>query len=95
MLSVKDVTTIYETLLSSPGMNDTVKIDLRVPRKNILFLVRVLQLGLSLRSQTPKGDLINVISNETGDELMENTAEILRKSGLTELYDKLNSLHHE
>ena len=95
MLSVKDVTTIYETLLSSPGMNDTVKIDLRVPRKNILFLVRVIQLGLSLRSQTPKGDLINMISNETGEELAEGTAEILRKSGLTELYDKLNSLHHE
>ena len=95
MLSVKDVTTIYETLLSSPGMNDTVKIDLRVPRKNILFLVRVIQLGLSLRSQTPKGDLINMISNETGEELTEGTAEILRKSGLTELYDKLNSLHHE
>ncbi len=95
MLSVKDVTTIYETLLSSPGMNDTVKIDLRVPRKNILFLVRVIQLGLSLKGQTQKGDLINIISNETGEELIESTAEILRKSGLTELYDKLNSLHHE
>lgn len=95
MLSVKDVTTIYETLLSSPGMNDTVKIDLRVPRKNILFLVRLIQLGLSLKSQTPKGDLINIISNETGEELNESTAEILRKSGLTELYEKLNSLHHE
>lgn len=30
---------IYETLLTFPGMTDTVKIDIRVPRKNMLLLV--------------------------------------------------------
>lgn len=38
MLSLKDVTIVYETLLSSQGMNNNMKIDLHFPRKNILQL---------------------------------------------------------
>ncbi len=33
MLSQEDATMVYETLLSSPGINDTVKFDIRMPRK--------------------------------------------------------------
>ena len=56
MLSTKDVAMIYETLLSSPGMNDAVRIDVKLPRKNVLLLTKVIELGLSLKDQTPKGD---------------------------------------
>ncbi len=33
MLSTKDVAIIYETLLTSPGMSDSEKIDVRMPHK--------------------------------------------------------------
>ncbi len=45
MLSAKDVAMIYETLLSSPGMNDAVRIDVKLLRKNVLLLVKVIELG--------------------------------------------------
>ena len=38
MLSAKDAAIVYETLLSSPGMNDSVKVSLQLPRKNVLLL---------------------------------------------------------
>ncbi|WP_255505129.1 hypothetical protein [Algoriphagus sp. Y33] len=34
--------TIYETLLAVPGMHDTVKIDLKIPRKTVLLLTEVI-----------------------------------------------------
>ena len=35
MLSTKDIAIIYETLLTSPGMNDSVKFDVRMPPKKM------------------------------------------------------------
>ena len=95
MLTTKDVAMIYETLLSSPGMNDAVRIDVKLPRKNVLLLVKVIELGLSLKEQTPKGDLLHSVTIETIEELRSITGEFLSKSGLTELYNKLNGLNHE
>lgn len=45
MLAKTDVARIYETVLSIPGMNDNVKINLNIPRKNILLLSRLLNGG--------------------------------------------------
>ena len=95
MLSTKDVAMIYETLLSSPGMNDAVRIDVKLPRKNVLLLAKVIEVGLSLKDQTPKGDLLHTVNIETVEELRSMTSEFLSKSGLTELYNKLNALNHE
>ena len=95
MLSTKHIAVIYETLLSSPGMNDAVRIDVKLPRKNVLLLAKVIELGLSLKDQTPKGDLLHSVNIETVEELRSITGEFLNKSGLTELYNKLNALNHE
>ena len=69
MLTTKDVAMIYETLLSSPGMNDAVRIDVKLPRKNVLLLVKVIELGLSLKEQTPKGDYCIQLTIDTVKEL--------------------------
>ena len=82
MLSTKDVAMIYETLLSSSGMNDAVRIDVKLPRKNVLLLVKVIELGLSVKEQTPKGDLLHSVNIDTIDELRNVTGEFLSKSGL-------------
>jgi hypothetical protein len=92
MLSTKDVAIIYETLLTSPGMNDSVKIDLRLPRKNVLLLTKLIELGLVLKDDTSQNGLLNAFTNDTLEEVKNITADLLSKAGLTETYNKLNSL---
>ena len=84
MLSPKDVAIVYETILSSPGMNDTVKIDLRMTRKNVLLLVGVIKAGIPA-----KEDGITSL-----EEIKSVLTQMLTKTGLTETYEKLNSLSY-
>lgn len=93
MLSAKEVTIIYETLLSSPGMNDAVKIDLRIPRKMILLLSKVIESGLILKDDAEQNGLLGIMDKETTEQLKSISGEILRKGGLTEMNDRLNSLN--
>jgi hypothetical protein len=92
MLTTKDVAIVYETLLTSPGMNDAVKVTLTIPRKDVLLLSKVIELGLSMKDDTSKGGLLSAVSGESLDELNTVAADLLKKAGLTEMYDKLNSL---
>ena len=41
-----EIAKVYETLLSIPGMNEKIKIDLRIARKNVLFLSKIIERGL-------------------------------------------------
>ena len=93
MLTSKDVAIVYETLLTSPGMNDAVKISLSIPRKNVLLLTKVLEVGLSAKDENGHAGLLAAVDNEKLEELRAVTTDLLRKAGLTEMYDKLNSLH--
>ena len=65
MLSTKDVTIVYETLLSSPGMNDAVKVDLRIPRKMVLLLTKAIELGLTLAGDTTQNGLLAITDAAT------------------------------
>ncbi|MFT3749079.1 MAG: hypothetical protein QM768_12210 [Agriterribacter sp.] len=91
MLSTKDVTVVYETLLSSPGMNDTVKISLHIPRKNVLLLSKIIELGLSVK-ENEQNNLLQVAGQEAIAELNSLTGDLLQKAGLTDMYHKLHSL---
>ncbi len=91
MLSTKDVTVVYETLLSSPGMNDSVKIFLNIPRKNVLLLTKIIELGMSAKDNE-QGGLMQIVSKESLEELNDLAGDLLQKAGLTEMYNKLNSL---
>jgi len=48
MLTTTDVTAVYETLLTSPGMNSTVKVPLQLSRETLILLTRVIEKGLCL-----------------------------------------------
>ncbi len=48
MLTTNDVAKVYDTILSMPGMNETVKIDLKISRRNVLLLNNVLERGLTV-----------------------------------------------
>lgn len=93
MLSEKEVTMLYETIMSAPGMNDAVKLDLRIPRKNVLLLVKVLEKGL----QTKPGDALEGLMRAAGENSQESVqqigSELLDKAGLSNMHTRLCTLY--
>ncbi len=93
MLTNNDIAVVYHTILCSPGMNDIVKIDLRITRKNVLLLSSVLERGLAIKeADKALVNLLNVVPKETMQELSAISEDFLHKAGLKELSDKLNEL---
>lgn len=90
-MTTDDVTRVYDTILSIPSMNETVKIDLRISRKNVLLLNSIIERGLSAKAENTT-DLINGASKENLQELKDIGGDCLQKAGLTELSEKLNAL---
>jgi hypothetical protein len=92
MPSKTEIAKIYETLLSIPGMNEKIKIDLRIPRKNVLFLSKIIERGLSTSDGNDKSlGVLETVSSETLQELILISGEILEKAGLTEMNEKLKT----
>ena len=50
---------LYDTILSIPGMNDTVKIDLKISRRNVLLLNRVIERGLTNNPEEQTSNLLD------------------------------------
>jgi len=61
MLTTNDVARVYDTILSIPGMNETVKIDLKISRKNVLLLHSVIKRGLSAKEDDKYSGLLESI----------------------------------
>lgn len=93
MLTTNDVAKVYDTILSIPGMNETVKIDMRISRKNVLLLNNVIERGLMVKEGDNSSSLLNSISEESLQELRTLASDFLQKAGLTELSEKLTSLN--
>lgn len=91
MLTTSDVAKVYDTILSIPGMNETVKIDLKISRKNVLLLHSVIKRGLSAKEDDKSSGLLESIPRETLQELQEIADDYLTKAGLTELSEKLKA----
>jgi hypothetical protein len=64
MLTTNDVAKVVDTILSIPGMNETVKIDLKVSRKNVLLLNQVIVRGLSSEGGDKNSSLLSEIPKE-------------------------------
>jgi hypothetical protein len=95
MLTTNDVAKVYDTILSIPGMNETVKIDLRISRKNVLLLNSVIERGLLAKDDDKSSNLLKSVPQETLQELRTLATDCLQKAGLIELSEKLNSLSGE
>ena len=91
MLSKTDLTRVYETLLSIPGMNDPVKIDLKLPRKQVLLLSKVIERGLAQKEGEEGPSILSLAPPETRGELVKVAEDLLAKGGLTEMNEKLKS----
>lgn len=92
MLSTKDITIVYETLLASPGMNEPVKIVLSLSRKNVLLLAKVIEMGLSSKENDNEHGIVSVAGKESFSDLTAVSAELLNKAGLQEMNSKLITL---
>jgi len=85
MLNTNDAARVMDTILSTPGMSEAVKIDFKIPRKNILLLCSVIERGLASKEE-------GQLEAEDKKSLEDFTAECLQKAGLTELHEKLKAL---
>ncbi|RZK33337.1 MAG: hypothetical protein EOO61_15495 [Hymenobacter sp.] len=82
----------YDMLLTFPGMNEAVKIDLRLSRKSILILSRVIARGIRIQSEDKDGaGILEIVSPDSLEELSGVADELLQKAGLAETNEKLKA----
>ena len=91
-MTPNEVAKVYDTLLCIPGMNEAVKIDVKVNRKAILLLSSVIDRGLTAKDGDQSKGLLELIPKETADELKAFSEECLNKAGLKELSEKIKGL---
>ena len=94
MLTTNDMAQVYDTILSIPGMNETVKIDLKISRRNVLLLNRVIERGLTLKQDDKSSNLLDIMPEDTLQELTSLADDCLKKAGLIELSEKLKSFNN-
>ena len=92
-MTTNDVARVYDTILSIPGMNETVKIDLKISRKNVLLLNSVIERGLTAKDDDKSSNLLNSVPEESLKELRAFSSDCLHKAGLIELSEKLSVLN--
>jgi len=83
--------TVYETLLCSPGMNEAVKIDVKMNGKTVLLLNSVIEGSLGKESDSSQ-ELLKLVPPEDVTDLKVFADECLKKAGLKELSEKMKAL---
>ncbi|OXA73735.1 hypothetical protein B0A67_03425 [Flavobacterium aquidurense] len=91
-MTTNDVAQVLDTVLSIPGMNEGVKIDLKISRKNVLLLNHIIERGLSGKDNDKPSTLMMSVPEENLQELKLFGEECLQKAGLVELSAKLKTL---
>lgn len=92
MLNANDAAKVFETILSTPGMSEVVKVDFKISRKNALLLCSVIERGLSAKDED-KNNILELVPKEDLAHLVDFCNDCLQKAGLTELHQKLKSLN--
>ncbi len=88
----KEKSKIFETVLSSPGMNEKCKIILMMSRQNILLLSRIIEASLLTDNDGFDDEIIAALPKESLGEFKTIHEEILRKGDLTDFYQRLKLL---
>ena len=83
---------IFQTVFSSPGMNEKCKINLMISRQNILLLGRLIEAGLLTDKNYFDDEIIAALPEDCLEEFKNIHEEILRKGELTDFYDRLKLL---
>ena len=88
----KEKSKVFETILSSPGMQEKCKVNLMLSRQNIIFLGRLIEAGLTVEKNYVDDEIIAALPDSSRDELKLIQEEILDKGNLAEFYQRLRSL---
>ncbi|MCR4032131.1 MULTISPECIES: hypothetical protein [Flavobacterium] len=94
MLTENDAAQVFDTIMSIPGMNEPVRIDLKISRKNVLLLHHVIERGLQQSDSSPSV-LLKRTAEENISELRQLSADCLGRAGLAELNEKLTQIGAE
>jgi len=91
-MTTNDVAKVFDTIFSIPGMNEVVKMDLKISRKNVLLLNHVIERGLNAKDDDKSSLFLTSIPQENLQELKQFGDEFLQKAGLIEFSEKLSTL---
>ena len=86
MLTQKEFAKIYDTVLQSPGMDEMVKLDLRMKRRDILLLSQIAETGIASQ------DTGALFSRETIEGVKSAVNEMMEKGKLIEFNERLKQL---
>ena len=87
MITANDVARVFDAILSISGMNEPMKMDLKISRKNVLLLCHLIKDGLNLREGSSK--LLECIDQKAREELELLSQDCLQKAGLIDAHEKL------
>ena len=92
MKPVSEAVKIYDTILSIPGMQDEIKLQSRIPRKNVLLLHQLIERGLAPDGEVGNMSLMEVLPKDSVQLIRDTVQDWLRQAGLAELHEKLKTL---
>jgi hypothetical protein len=85
-------TKIFETILSSPGMQESCKIVLNPTRQTILVLARMIESNMEKGEGKENDELISFLPETSLNELKSISEELLKKGGLVDFYEHLKQI---
>lgn len=91
-MNAEDLKQVYGALLCSPGMNEVVKIDLKINRRLVLLLSQIIERGVSAKGKDGLFGIVDISGAEDIKHLTDLAKDCLEKAGLTDLNQKLLSL---
>mgnify|MGYP001549789591 FL=1 len=90
--SRKEKSKVFEMVLCSPGMTENCKIVLHMSRQNVLLLSRLIEAGILNGKEDFEDEVLGSLPEGSSEEFKVIHEEILKKSGLTDFYEKLKTL---
>lgn len=88
----KEKARIFETILSSPGMNEKCKLSLVVSRQSLLLLCRLMEAGLLTKELPITDDFLQSLPSDNIEEIKALQEEMLRKAGLADFYQRMKTI---
>ncbi|MFP5439042.1 MAG: hypothetical protein ACLGH8_14775 [Bacteroidia bacterium] len=88
-MNADEVARVYDTLLSAPGMDDEVRVDMRILRKQLFLLNHI----LNLPSLVQASELLKYIDKGFYRDLTELGTKFLDKASLTEFNAKFMNVN--
>jgi hypothetical protein len=82
---------VFEMILCSPGMSENCKIVLQLSRQNVLLLGRLIETGILNSKGNFEDEILSALPEASAEEFKVIHEEILKKSGLSDFYEKLKS----